>query len=142
MALQYEYWTNIKAGFNATRILRILTCVIVFPIAVLTVLALPWHDSIQEVVIRSHGYGLKQYRTFDYSNARTLAVIEGFRNRDGKLTRRAGCVLYFADGSKWSSAGIGNFRSIVDPALLSFLEQKTGLQPVRAETEAELNIGN
>jgi hypothetical protein len=74
VALQYEYWTNVKAGFNATRILR--------------------------------------------------------------------SVLYFADGSKWSSAGIGNFRSIVDPALLSFLEHKTGLQPVRAETEAELNIGN
>jgi hypothetical protein len=141
-ALQYEYWTNVKAGFNATRILRIMTAGIVFPIAVLTVLALPWHDSLQEIVIISHGYGLKQARRSDYSSARTLAVIEGFRNRDGELTRRAGCVLYFADGSKWSSAGIGNFVSTVDPAILSFLEHKTGLQPVYAETEAELNIGN
>jgi hypothetical protein len=142
VALQYEYWSNEKAGFNATRVLRIITTVIVLPIAVLTALALPEHDSLQEAGIRSHGYGLVVAKTFDYSSARTLAVIGGFRDRDGRLTKRAGCVLYFADGHKWSSAEVGDFKPTVDSTLLSFLEAKTGLRPKYAETEAEINGGN
>jgi hypothetical protein len=119
-----------------------MTAVIVLPIAVLTALALPEHDSLQETVIRRHGYGLKDARTFAYSSARTLAVVEGFRDRDGKLIRRAGCVLRLADGSVWSSAKIGDFVPTVDPALLAFLQRKTGLRPVYAETEAEIYAAN
>jgi hypothetical protein len=70
------------------------------------------------------------------------AVIDGFRTRDGRLTRRAGCVLYFADGSKWSSAETGDFRKSVDPQLLLFLERKTGLRAIHAATEEELRPEN
>ncbi len=142
LALQYEYWSNAKAGFNATRVLRIMTAVVVLPIAGFTALALPEHDSLQETVIRSHGYGWVGAKTFNYSNARALAVIDGFRDRDGRLTKRAGCVLYFPEGRKWSSAKIGDFKLTVDSKLLDFLEAKTRLRPKYAETEAEINADN
>ena len=142
LALQYEFWSNAKAGFNATRILRIMTALIVLPVAGLTVPALPEHDSLQETAIRSHRYGFVEAKIFDYSKATTLAVIDGFRGRDGRLTRRAGCVLYFSDDRKWSSAEIGDFKPNADLTLLIFLESKTGLRPKHAETEAEINGSN
>jgi len=141
-ASEYEYWSNSKAGFDATKILRIMAAVIGLPIAVLTALALPMHDSLQDSAIRSRGYGLHSARIFKYSDAKDLAVIDGFRTRDGHLTRRAGCVLYFADGSKWSSAETGDFRKSVDPQLLLFLERKTGLRAIHAATEEELRPEN
>jgi hypothetical protein len=39
----YNYWTTAKAGFDSTRVLRIMAVAIVLPIAILTSLALPVH---------------------------------------------------------------------------------------------------
>lgn len=67
-----------------------------------------------------------------------MTIIEGFRNRDGKLTRRAGIVIDFSDGNRWSSADYGDFRAGVDPALADFLQGKTHLDYDYAETEADI----
>jgi hypothetical protein len=50
-----------------------------------------------------------------------MTVIDGFRQRDGKLVKRAGIVLDFADGRRWSSAAISNFEPNVDPELLKYI---------------------
>ena len=55
-AALYNYWTTAKAGFDLTRVLRIMTVAIVLPIAVLTALALPEHALLQKGEIRARGY--------------------------------------------------------------------------------------
>jgi len=67
-----------------------------------------------------------------------MTLIEGFRSRDGKLHRRAGIVVDFADGKRWSSADIGDFRNSVDPALSGYLIERTRLPLEQAETEKEI----
>jgi hypothetical protein len=67
-----------------------------------------------------------------------MTIIEGFRNRDGSLVKRAGVVLDFSDGRRWSSADIGDFKSKVDPKLVSFLQGKTGLQPEYAVAKSDI----
>ena len=136
-AAMYEYWSNTKAGFNATRVLRVMALVLLLPIAIVTSLALPEHASLRWDEIRSRGYGVSQTNIFVYSEARVLAVIDGFKSRDGGLVSRAGCVLYFSRGRKWSSA-IGDFRQRVDPSLLRFLETRTGLHAQYSVTEPEV----
>ena len=66
-----------------------------------------------------------------------LTQIDGFRNRDGSLTRQPGFVLDFSDGGRWSSADIGE-RNEIDPVLGAFLVERTHLPLNRAQTEAEI----
>jgi hypothetical protein len=66
--------------------------VIVVPIGLFTVLALPMHAALRRQDIRVCGYGWEGCRTFEYSKAVRMTLIEGFRDRDGKLT--LGPVLF------------------------------------------------
>jgi hypothetical protein len=42
----YSYWTTAKAGFDSTRVLRIMAVVLLLPMLVFTALAIPWHVAI------------------------------------------------------------------------------------------------
>jgi hypothetical protein len=133
----YNYWTIAKAGFDSTRVLRIMAVWIVLPGAILTALALPVHAVLQNEEIRDHGYGFSGTQTYRYADARRMTTVDGFRARDGKLTRRAGIILDFADGRRWSSA-FGDFEPTVDPKLLDYLRKKTGLEPQHVEAESDI----
>jgi hypothetical protein len=134
----YNYWTTAKAGFDSTRILRIMAVAIVLPIAILTALALPEHAVLQKDAIHARGSGFSSTRTYLYVDARRMTVIDGFRQRDGKLVKRAGIVLNFVDGRRWSSADISNFEPSVNPELLNYIRSKTGLEPQYAEAETDI----
>jgi hypothetical protein len=67
-----------------------------------------------------------------------MTQIEGFRDRDGKLSRRAGIVVDFADGRRWSSADTGDFRDSVYPALLACLTERSRLPLEQAQTEVDI----
>jgi hypothetical protein len=75
-----------------------MALVIAAPIGVFTVLALPMHTALGLQAIRVCGHAWAKCQTFDYSKAVKMTRIEGFRDRDGKLNRRAGIVVDFADG--------------------------------------------
>lgn len=134
----YDAWSSQKAGFDSRRVLRLMALFIAAPIGLLTCLALPMHDTLYDAEIRSTGFAWRNRSVYRYSDARQLTTIEGFRTRDGKVTHRAGVVVGFADGRRWSSADSGDFKNLVDPALLDFLQQKTRLPVQHAETEADI----
>jgi len=115
-----------------------MALIIVLPIGFLTVLALPMHTTLRPQEIHDCGYAWVGCKTFEYSKAVRMTRIEGFRDRDGKLHARAGIVLDFADGQRWSSADIGDFSKSVDPALSAYLREHTGLPLEQAETEKDI----
>src|SRR5262249_52108949 len=112
--------------------------VIAAPIGVFTILALPMHASLRHQDIRVCGYGWAGCTTFDYSAVVRMTEIKGFRGRDGKLHLRAGIVLDFADGRRWSSADMGDFHDSVDPRLSDFLLKRTGLPLGQADAEIDI----
>src|SRR5580704_344808 len=134
----YRLWSDGRAGLDCTRILRWMALGIAAPIGVLTVLALPMHASLRRTDIRVCGYAWEGCKTFDYSKAVRMTLIEGFRDRDGKLHPRAGVVLDFADGRRWSSADIGDFRDDLDTAISAYLVERTRLPLQLAQTEGEI----
>ncbi len=134
----YAYWTIATAGFDATRVLRRMTAIIGIPGLLVTLLAVPEHDVLRHNDIRARRYGFKAAKTYLYSEARRMTVISGFQSRDGKLIKRAGIVLDFADGSRWSSADISDFKRSVDPELLSYLKTKTRLEPEYAVAASDI----
>lgn len=142
----YSDWSNLTStmaswgasGFDSRKVLRIFSLVIALPIGLLTVLAIPMHSTVGPDTIRDCGYGFKGCQVYSLSDARRITAIEGFRTRDGELTARAGLVVDFRDGRRWSSAEWGDFKREVDPALSSFLSAKTGLPIDTAPTEEDI----
>lgn len=127
-ARKYEAWSNSKAGFNATSVLRYMTLFIALPIGVLTALALPIHTSLNNATIVIGHYGTLTPRIYSYSEIRGLTVTEGLRTRDGRLTKRPAIVVDFANGDRWSSADNRDTQPSIDSNLLNFLQAKTGLK--------------
>jgi hypothetical protein len=134
----YNYWSIQKTGFDATRLLRWMAVLIVLPIGILTILALPMHAALRQDDIRDCGYAFRPCRLYRFADARRMTMIDGFRNREGKLTRRAGIIIDFSDGTRWSSAEIGDFTDSVSPKFAEFLQKRTQLPIGRAQTEADI----
>ena len=134
----YRLWSDGRAGMDCTRILRWMALVIAAPIGVFTVLALLMHASLRPHDIRVCGYAWAKCETFDYSRAVKMTQIEGFRDRAGKLNRRAGIVVDFDDGRRWSSADTGDFHDSVDPTLLAILTERVRLPLEQAQTEVDI----
>lgn len=131
-------WSDARAGIESTQILRCMAIVVALPIGLFTVLALPMHTALRQQDIRVCGYAWAKCQTFDYSKAVRITQIDGFRDRDGKFNRRAGIVVDFDDGRRWSSAEIGDFHDTVDSELRAFLIERTRLSLEQAETEADV----
>jgi hypothetical protein len=141
----YDYWSGLKTGFDAPKMLRWLAVLIALPIGILTFLALPIHTALGQDEIRDCGYAFAPCKIYRYADARRMTIIDGFRNRDGTLTQRAAIVVDFADGHRWSSVNNDDFKKSVDPALEELLENKTRLTYNYAQTEADipaLSLGN
>jgi len=137
-AYTYAYWSSLKAGFDSTRVLRWMAVLIALPIGVLTLLELPVHAALNQDEIRDCGYAFAPCKVYRYADTRRMTIIDGFRTRDSKLTRRAGIVIDFNDGRRWSSADIGDFRAQLERSLEVFLESRTHLQYNYAQTEADI----
>ena len=114
--------------------------VIGIPGAILTLLAVPEHDVLRHDDIRARRYGFSAAKIYSYSEARRMTVIQGFRDREGKLVKRAGIVLDFVDGRRWSSADISDFKPSVDQALLTYIKMKTALEPEYADAESDIPV--
>lgn len=134
----YNYWSVQKSGFNAPKLLRWMALLIALPVGILTVLALPMHSALRQDDIQDCGYAFASCKTYRYADARRMTMIDGFRDRQGTLTKRAGIVIDFVDSRRWSSADIGDFSASVDPALAEFLKNKTQLSFDHVQTAVDI----
>ena len=135
----YESWSNRRARIDCTKVLRWMGLLIALPIGVFTTLAIPMHATLGASGITDCGYAFAGCRQYDYGDAKRMTQIDGFRNRDGTLTTRAGIVIDFKDGRRWSSAEWGDFSRSVDPHLSEFLKTKTALSIGHAATAEEIH---
>jgi hypothetical protein len=84
---RFAYWTSLGAGFASSKLLRWMVVLIALPIGILTILALPMHTAFRQDDLRDCGYAFAPCKTYRYADARRMTIIEGFRTREGKLTR-------------------------------------------------------
>jgi len=131
-------WTHKRAGFDSTRALRWMALLIVMPIGIASVLAIPIHSSLRdnEIVVGRYARLARQY--LPYSDARRFLLVDGFRDRNGKFTARSEVLVVFQNGVRWSSAANRDFMTRPDSGLVEFLERKTGLAVEHAESETDL----
>lgn len=134
----YILWTNVRSGFDTTKALRWMAVLIALPIGIITVLAVPMHTTLHANEMRIREYGSLSSLKYDYADARRMAVIGGFRDRDGKFTSRATVIIEFADGRRWSSASNSDFEREIDEGFIQFLAKKIHLPVEQAETANDL----
>ena len=138
----FSHWSSRKVGFNSRKMLRWLAVIVALPLGIFTLLALSMHTSLRADDIRDCGYAFAPCNVYRYTDARRMTMIQGFRDRNGKLIKRAGIVIDFGDGRRWSSAGVGDFNKSVDPRLADFLQKKTQLKFNFAQAEADIPLLN
>jgi hypothetical protein len=109
----YGYWSGLgvtmrfssgPADIDARGLLRWMGLGVVVVVGIPTVLALSMHAALRSDGIRECGYAVASCKDFEYNEASRMTIIDGFRTTDGKFTRRAGSVIDFVDGRRWSSA--------------------------------------
>jgi hypothetical protein len=135
---EFEVWAATRAGLDSTKMLRWLALLVALPIGVATILALPMHSALYDWGISVRSYASVTPIRLPYADARRLTVVHGFRDRDGKFTRRAEILIDFANGYRWHSEANRDFERSINPDMLKFLEQKTGLPAEEVETERDL----
>ena len=137
-AYRYAEWSYRKAGFDAGRVLHWAAVIIVLPIGILTALALPMHTTLREDEMQIRGYASLKSVQYRYSDAKRVAVLKGYLLHDGNFEPRPAVIVDFADGRRWSSADNRDTSKFVDPDLVAFLHQKTGLPVIEADTIEKL----
>lgn len=125
-------------GIDTRRVLRWMMGGIALPIGLFVLLALPMHANVGSETIQDCGYAFKPCTVYSLSRVSRITEIAGFRDRSGRLLNRAGLILDFKDGRRWSSATWGDWSNHVDPALENALLQRTGLPIGYALTEEEI----
>lgn len=126
-------------GIDSRRVLRWMAVGIALPILLFVLLALPMHANVGPKNIRDCGYALKPCSVYPLADVVRITEISGFRDKSGKLIDRAGLVLDFKDGHRWSSAEWGDWENSVNPNLTNFLLNKTGLPLGYATTEKDIS---
>jgi hypothetical protein len=99
----YLYWTNARAGLNASKFFRWGALLVAGPIGFFTVLALPVHTSFLEDRIVFSPYASVKAKTYSYHQIRGLATTDGIRDRFGKFVPDPCILIDFEDGTRWSS---------------------------------------
>lgn len=135
---RFTDWTHQRGGFDSTRALRWMALLIATPIGFASLLAIPMHTTLRDSDIVVGRYARLTRQHLPYTQAHRLMLVDGFRDRDAKFTARAELIVYFKDGTRWSSSDNRDFTSAVDPGLDVFLQHKTEIPLEHAETEADL----
>jgi hypothetical protein len=126
----YRRFSAERSGFDSTRVLRWLAVLIVLPIGLLTLLALPIHTTLTRTGIDQGHFASLTREFLPFAAAQDLTLFDGYTLRNGSFQPRAGLLIRFNDGRSWNSADVGNAKATVDPRLLGILTRDTGL-PLR-----------
>ena len=124
------------AGYDSTRVLRILSLILILPIAIATLLAIPMRTSITDKQIQQTSYGHFSPQRYPLSHATRLINVHGFET-EGKYHERPFILMDFDPEGRWSSSFSGDSVSL-DPNLLEFLQTKTGLPIEHHATEQDI----
>jgi hypothetical protein len=110
---------------------------IVLPIAIATILALPIHTTITPTGVCEGRYASIREEVYPYSQATSLTQFDGYGLRDGSFAPRAGILIRFRDGRTFNTATTDDPKPTVDPKLANLLQTRTGLPLLHAHLQPQ-----
>jgi len=130
--VKYEAWENRNAHFNATRAMQMIILCIELPIGIATALAIPIHTAFSDAGIRIGHFGTLRPSNHPYSDVVRVILTDGYRSRNGFFNYCPALILYFSDGTRWSSASNRDCRPL-DERATSFVQDKAHIQAQHIE---------
>ncbi len=127
-----------KGGMDSFRVMKWLSVLLVGPIAVFTLLAIPIHLSIRDAEVRLGRYASLRSETFPFKEARRLTIIDGYKQKNGTVCEAADVLIDFADGRRLRGNQVGDGGTCVRRDVMQLLIRKTGLIPAHAATAEEV----
>lgn len=125
-AAEYKAYYNSRYGFDAWRILDLMTKGVLALTAPFILLGFDWYSQFNQNEIlfnKFWGFGTVQYKVKQIEN---IKLVNSFKAPNGEIREEEHFVIYFNDDKKWNSLDNG-FREIEkDYEIIEFLLEKTG----------------
>ena len=133
---------NQKGGFNCERVMKWLIWIIVVPIGLFTLPAIPMHLAVKSDQALLTHYGHIFPDRFYFSDARHAYWVEGYYVRDGRFTVQPDLLITFADGRRLHANAVGDGGSIPSSQLVKLLLVRTKLTAITVKTEHDIPANN
>lgn len=130
----YEIWLNQQIGYDRRLLFRRIGLLIALPMGFATALELSAHTALRDRDITQCVYGFAPCEHFTYTDARRLTLVRGYRSSTGKLIRRERILLNFTNGRQCFLRATAPLEETADPAILTFLQNRTRLPIYKEET--------
>lgn len=130
--------SDLKGGMDSFQVMKWLSLLIVGPIALLTLLAIPIHLSVRDAEVRVGHYASFRSEVFPLKEARRLTIIGPYKQKNGTVCKVADVLIDFADGRRLRGNQVGDGGTCVRSDIMRLLISKTGLIPAHAETAEEV----
>jgi hypothetical protein len=125
---------DLRGGMDSFRVMKWLGIVLVGPVAVLTLLAIPIHLSLGDSEARLGHYASRHSERFIFSEARRATLVDGYRLRNGSFRRRRDLLIDFADGRRLHGNAVEDGGDDVQESVVQLLLARTGLHPTHVKT--------
>ena len=129
---------NRRSGFDCFRVMVGVNLLLIFPIAILTFLALPERLTLTNNEILWTHYGSLTPEGLAYADIVRLTSVDGYKLRDGTFKSHKDLLLIFKDGRRLSLNAVGDGGSEPSAQQINVILTKTGLVPEEIRTIGEL----
>ncbi len=133
---------NQKGGFNCERVMKWLIWIIVVPIGLFTLPAIPMHLAVKSDQALLTHYGHIFPDRFYFSDARHAYWVQGYYVRNGRFISQPDLLITFADGRRLHANAVGDGGSVPSPQLVSLLLARTGLAAIPIKAENDIPTSN
>lgn len=130
---------NQKGGFNAERVMTWLIWIVVVPIGLFTLPAIPMHLAVKSDQALLTHYGHIFPDRFYFSDARHAYWVEGYYGRDGRFISFPDLLITFVDGRRLHANSVGDGGSPESSKLMNLLLTRSGLTAVTVKTKNEIS---
>lgn len=133
-----ENVSDAKSGMDSLRVMKWLNLVVLGPIAILTLLAIPIHLSVGDSEVRVGHYASLRSETFCLRQARRLTIVDGYSRRKGRIHKAEDVIIDFADGRRLRGNQVGDGGTSIRRDLMRLLIAKSGLAPEHEATADQI----
>ena len=129
---------DLRGGMDSFKVMKWLGIVLVGPIAVATLLAIPIHLSIGLSEARLGHYAALHSERFSFREATRATLVDGYRLRDGSFRRSRDVVIDFSDGRRLHGNAVEDDGTDVQESVVQLLLARTGLHPSHVQTMEDI----
>jgi MFS family permease len=131
---------NAKINVDGERVMGWLGWIVVLPIFLFTIPAIPTHLSVESDAVRVTHYAHIAPEVFSFADARSAWFVDGYALRDGMFKSDPDLIIDFVNGRRFRATAMSDGGDPPSPQLVSDLLARISLQPNHVQTEKDIPV--